>query len=65
MSGLEVGAQVVFDCEVCGWGIEREMGGPGADHFEHLECPNPECNAEYDVRLEVEPLQRPDGSFDE
>ena len=62
MSGLEVGAEVVFECEVCGWGNTHEVGGPGAAHFVTLNCPNPECNAKYDVRLEVKPLQGSDGS---
>jgi len=68
MTGLEVGAEVTFDCEVCGWGNSHEIGGrraEGADHHVILRCPNPSCDARYDVKLEVEPLQRPDGSFDE
>jgi hypothetical protein len=67
MIGLEVGAEVTFECEVCGWGNSHEIGGPGADHLVEVRCPNPSCDAKYDVKLEVEPLQsrRSDRSFDE
>lgn len=51
----ESGAEVVFDCPSCEWGVMAEIGGPGHEHQESVDCPNPDCDYRFGIRLEVEP----------
>lgn len=51
---LEIGAEVVLGCPNCSWEVKAEIGGPGDNHWETVDCPNGECDYRFGIRLEAE-----------